>query len=90
MRPKQHTTTVSGDLSRARLHQIINMEHELVQLAGKIDWAWLDGEIAPLYSDQGRPGVATRFVGTWALVSALYTRSDGTKFDPFDGKRQAC
>jgi len=24
-----------------------------VQLAGKIDWAWIDGEMAPLYSDKG-------------------------------------
>ena len=55
MRPKQHATTGSGDLFRARLEQIINMKHELVQLAGKLDWGWLDGEIAPLHSDQGRP-----------------------------------
>ena len=34
MRPKQHETTGSGDLFRARLEQIINMKHELVQLAG--------------------------------------------------------
>jgi len=27
------------------------MKHELVQLAGKLDWDWLDGEIAPPYSD---------------------------------------
>jgi transposase, IS5 family len=38
MRPKQHKTTGSGDLFRARLEQIINMKHELVQLAGKVDW----------------------------------------------------
>ena len=38
MRPKKHETTGSGDLFRARLEQIINMKHELVQLAGKIDW----------------------------------------------------
>ena len=57
MRPKQHETTGSGDLLRATLEQIINMKHELVQLAGKLDWAWIDGEIAPLYSDQGRPGI---------------------------------
>jgi len=38
MRPKKHETTGSGDLFRARLDQIINMRHELVQLAGKIDW----------------------------------------------------
>ena len=38
MRPKKHRTTGSGDLFRARLDQIINMKHELVQLAGKVDW----------------------------------------------------
>jgi IS5 family transposase len=52
MRPKKHETTGSGDLFRARLDQIINMRHELVQLAGKIDWEFIDGEIAPLYSDE--------------------------------------
>ena len=37
MRPKKHETTGSGDLFRARLEQIINMKHELVLLAGKIE-----------------------------------------------------
>ena len=55
MRPKQHATTGEGDLFRARLDQIINMKHELVQLAGKLDWQWIDGEIAPLYSDRAGP-----------------------------------
>jgi hypothetical protein len=59
MRPMQHETTGSNDLFRARLEQIINMKHELVQLVGKIDWAWIDSEIAPLYSDKGRPGIET-------------------------------
>jgi len=54
MRPKKHKTTGSNDLFRARLDQIINMKHELVLLAGKIDWDWIDGEIAPLYSENGR------------------------------------
>lgn len=48
MRPKKHRKTGSGDLFRARLDQIINMKHEPVQLAGKVDWGWIDGEIAPL------------------------------------------
>jgi IS5 family transposase len=51
MRPKKHRTTGSNDLFRARLDQIINMNHELVLLAGKIDWNWIDSEIAPLYSE---------------------------------------
>ena len=62
MRPKKHKTTGSNDLFRARLDQIINLKHELVLLAGKIDWNWIDGEIAPLYSENGRPGIETRFM----------------------------
>ena len=37
MRPKKHKKTGSNDLFRARLDQIINLKHELVLLAGKID-----------------------------------------------------
>ena len=62
MRPRNRGTTDAGGLFRARLVQIINMKHELVQLARKLDWEWLDGEIAPLYSDKGRPGIESRFV----------------------------
>ncbi len=54
MRPKQHKMLGSSDLFRARLDQIINLKHELVQLAGAIDWEWLDAEIAPLFSAKGR------------------------------------
>ena len=62
MRPKKPGTMGEGDLFRARLEQIINLKHELVQLGGKIDWDWIDDEIAPLYSDRGRPAIETRFV----------------------------
>jgi IS5 family transposase len=76
MRPKKHGTTGSSDLFRARLDQIINMKHELVALAGKIDWDWIDGEIAPLYSDKGRPGIETRFVIGLLLLKHIYGLSD--------------
>ena len=56
--------------------QIINMKHELVQLAGKLDWAWIDGEIAPLYSEQGRPGIASRFVIGLLRLKHIYGLSD--------------
>ena len=52
------------------------MKHELVQLAGKIDWEWIDGEIAPLYSDKGRPGIETRFVIGLLLLKHIYGLSD--------------
>jgi transposase, IS5 family len=76
MRPKQQKTTGEGDLFRARLDQIIDMKHELVQLAGRLDWDWLDAEIAPLYSDKGRPGIATRFVVGLLLLKHIYALSD--------------
>ena len=76
MRPKKPETTTSGDLFRARLDQIINLKHELAQLAGQIDWGWIDGEIAPLYSDKGRPGVETRFAIGLLLLKQIYGLSD--------------
>lgn len=76
MRPKKHETTGSGDLFRARLDQIIDLRHELAQLAGRIDWIWLDEEIAPLYSAKGRPGIETRFVIGLLLLKHIYGLSD--------------
>ena len=76
MRPKKHETTGSNDLFRARLDQIINLKNELAQLAGKIDWDFIDGEIAPLYSDKGRPGIETRFAIGLLLLKHIYGLSD--------------
>ncbi len=76
MRPKKLKTGDEGDLFRARLDQIINMKHELVLLAGKIDWGWIDEQIAPLYSDKGRPGIETRFVVGLLLLKHIHGLSD--------------
>jgi len=76
MRPKKHETTGGADLFRSRLDQIINMKHELVQLAGKLDWGWLDTEIAPLYSEKGRPGIESRFVIGLLLLKYIFALSD--------------
>jgi transposase, IS5 family len=76
MRPKKPKATGEGDLFRARLDQIINMKHELVQLADKIDWTWIDEQIAPLYSDKGRPGIETRFVVGLLMLKHIYGLSD--------------
>jgi hypothetical protein len=76
MRPKKPKTPGEGDPFRARLDQIINMKHELVQLAGKIDWDWIDREIAPLYSDNGPPGIETRFIIGLLLLKHIYGLSD--------------
>ena len=76
MRPKKHETTETHDLFRARLDQIINLRHQLVQLAGKVDWQWIDDEIAPLFSAKGRPATATRFMIGLLLLKHIYGLSD--------------
>ena len=58
MRPRRRDDAIKVMQGQARLDRIINLRHELAQLAGKIDWDWIDGEIAPLYSDQ-RPARAS-------------------------------
>jgi len=76
MRPKQREAAKSDDLFRARLEQIINMKHELVQLAGKIDWAWIDSQITPLYSANGRPAIETRFMIGLLMLKHIFALSD--------------
>ena len=62
MRPKQQQKARHDDLFRARLDQIINLKHELVVLADKIDWVWLDAQLAGCFSDEGRPAEPVRFM----------------------------
>ena len=75
-RPKQQQKERHDDLFRARLDQIINLKHALVVLADKIDWAWLDDELAGSVSDQGRPAEPVRFMLGMFLLKHTYRLSD--------------
>lgn len=57
----------------ANLISLLRLETDFIN---HTPWAWIDGEIAPLYSDQGRPGVATRFVIGLLLLKHIYGLSD--------------
>lgn len=76
MRPGKQERTGERDLFRARLDQIINMEHELVRLVETIDWPWIDGELAGCFSEEGRPGLATRFMVGLLLLKQIDGLSD--------------
>ena len=76
MRPKQQPPSRHDDLFRARLDQIINMKHELVVLADKIDWEWLDAELADCFSDKGRPAEPVRFMIGMLMLKHTYGLSD--------------
>ena len=81
MRPKQQPKARHDDLFRARLDQIINLKHELVVLADKIDWAWLDAELADCFSDRGRPAEPVRFMIGMFLLKHTYGLSDEQLWD---------
>ncbi|MDP6706917.1 MAG: IS5 family transposase [Alphaproteobacteria bacterium] len=76
MRPKQPKKADHDDLFRARLDQIINMRHELVVLAEKIDWVWLDEQLAGYFSDEGRPAEPVRFMIGMFLLKHTYDLAD--------------
>jgi transposase, IS5 family len=61
---------------RRRDQAIVPRQPELVQLAGKIDWDFIDREISPLYSAKGRPGIETRFAIGLLLLKQIYGMSD--------------
>ncbi len=52
------------------------MKHELVVLADKIDWAWLDAELADCFSDKGRPAEPVRFMIGMFMLKHTYGLSD--------------
>ena len=81
MRPKQQQKARHDDLFRARLDQIINMRHELVVLADKIDWVWLDEQLAGYFSAEGRPAEPVRFMLGMFLLKHTYDLSDEQLWD---------
>lgn len=51
------------DLFQSRLDQILDMKHELVKLAGVVDWAGLEDDLSAYYcADTGRPGGSIRLM----------------------------
>ena len=71
--PKNHA---SDDLFRARLDQMINLRHELVMLAGRIDWARLDEPLSPFYAQVGRPSISSRLMVGLHLLKSMNALSD--------------
>jgi len=81
MRPTQQQKARHDDLFRVRLDQIINLKHELVVLAERIDWVWLDDELAGCFSDQGRPAEPVRFMIGMFMLKHTYGLSDEQTWD---------
>jgi IS5 family transposase len=77
MRPKERRETGAQDLFRARLDQIIDVDHALVRLARAIDWRFLEEKLGAVYTDEpGRPPLPTRLMAGLSILKHSYNLSD--------------
>lgn len=73
MRPKERHETGEQDLFRARLDQIIDLDHALVKLAKAIDWRFLEEKFEAAYTDKpGHPPLPTRLMAGLAILKHTY------------------
>src|SRR5271169_2845228 len=77
MRPKERRDSGQNDLFRARLDQIVDMDHPLAKLGGAIDWRFLEGRFGAVYSDKGRtPALPTRLMAGLSILKHMHDLSD--------------
>ena len=74
-RPKPQESGTQ-ELFRAKLRNIINLQHELVRLGELIDWERLEAHFAPYYREAGRPGLPIRLVVGLHLLKHIEGLSD--------------
>jgi IS5 family transposase len=73
MRPKERRDGGQNDLFKARLDQIVDMDHPLVKLAGTIAWRFLEERFGAVYSDKpGQPPLPAHAADGGALDPQAY------------------
>ena len=76
MKPKTQSIG-QFELFQSNFNQILNLDHELCQLAHAIDWKRFDAELADCYSeDMGRPAKATRLMVGLHFLKHTFNESD--------------
>ncbi|CAN5222274.1 hypothetical protein BH20ACI2_BH20ACI2_26770 [soil metagenome] len=60
------------------LVELVNPEHELSLLAGKLDWDGIESGFASLYSDVGCPAKPIRLMVGLLLLKQMYDLADET------------
>lgn len=66
------------DLFRPLLIEFIDMNHELVLLAQKIDWKYFEKEFSKYYSHTGQPSMPIRLMVGSLMLKRLYNLGDET------------
>src|ERR1700675_3305386 len=77
MRPKERRESGQKDLFKARLDQIVDLDHALVKLARAVDWRFLEDRFGAVYDDDpGRPPLPTRLMAGLAILKHMHDLSD--------------
>ena len=77
MRPKERRDSGQNDLFRARLDQIVDLDHPLAKLGRAIDWRFLEGRFGAVYSDKaGHPPLPTRLMAGLSILKHMHDLSD--------------
>lgn len=66
------------NLYRPLLLDFIDIKHELVLLANKIDWQYFEDEYSPLYSNTGQPAMPIRLMVGSLMLKRIYNLGDET------------
>jgi IS5 family transposase len=66
------------NLFQPLLKEFINMEHEMVLLAERIDWKYFEDAFAPYYSNTGQPGMPIRFMVGCLMLKRVENLGDET------------
>ena len=82
MRPKERRDSGQKDLFRARLDQIVDMDHALAKLGRAVDWRFLETRFGAVYCDgPGQPPLPTRLMAGLAILKHLHDLSDEVLFE---------
>jgi transposase, IS5 family len=75
--PKELRDIGQNDFFKARLDQIVDMNHALARLARQVDWGFLETRFGAVYADvPGRPPLPTRLMAGLALLKHTFDLSD--------------
>jgi IS5 family transposase len=81
MKPRSSPDPSQDDLFKTRLEAFINPKHPLVRLTREMDWDAIEGQVAPLFADEGCPAVPSRFMVGILILKAVYDLSDEDVFE---------
>jgi transposase, IS5 family len=77
VKPRETRESGEQDLFKSRLDQIIDMQHQLVELGSRVNWARLEAVCGEAYRDgPGMPPLPTRLIAGLAILKYTFNLSD--------------